>query len=59
MPLTAAQLGEALRSEPELSGFLVDAAGPWIRLEREQLEPLVTIADAAETVDAAAAADED
>lgn len=54
MPLTAAQLGEALKSEPELSGFLVDAAGPWIRLEREELDPLITIADAAETVDAAA-----
>ncbi|CAL4860710.1 SseB family protein [Microbacterium sp. MM2322] len=57
MPLTAAQLGEALKSEPELSGFLVDAAGPWIRLEREQLDALITIADAAETVDAAAEAD--
>ncbi|THE06387.1 hypothetical protein E1I21_12270 [Microbacterium oleivorans] len=57
MPLTAAQLGEALKSEPELSGFLIDAAGPWIRLEREQLDPLITIADAAETVDAAAEAD--
>jgi hypothetical protein len=58
MPLTAAQLGAALKSEPGLSGFLVDPAGPWIRLEREQLDALITIADAAETVDAADTSDD-
>lgn len=58
MPLTAARLGAALKSEPELNGFLLDPAGPWIRIERADLDPLITLADAAETVDAVAETDE-
>lgn len=59
MPLTAAQLGAALKSESGLDGFLIDPAGPWIRIERAELDALITIADAAEAVDAAADTDGD
>ncbi|MCK6081700.1 SseB family protein [Microbacterium sp. EYE_5] len=52
IPVTAAQLGAALLSEPDLSGILVDPAGPWIRIERTQLEPLI---DAARQAEAAGA----
>lgn len=41
-PVTGAQLGAALRADPELAGILVDAAGPWIRLDRAQLAPLIS-----------------
>lgn len=44
MPVTGAQLGSALLSEPGLHGILVDPAGPWIRIDRAQLEPLIAAA---------------
>lgn len=40
-PITGAQLARALRSEPELTGLVVDPAGPWIRLTRDDLAPLL------------------
>ena len=40
-PLSAAQLAGALRSDEGLSGVLVDPRGPWIRLSREDLAPLL------------------
>lgn len=44
LPITAAQLGSALASDPGLTGVLVDAAGPWIRLDRAQLAPVLAAA---------------
>lgn len=41
-PVTGAQLGAALRADPELAGILIDPAGPWIRLDRAQLAPLIS-----------------
>ncbi len=41
-PLTAAQLAGALRSDEGLSGIVIDPAGPWIRLSREDLAPLLS-----------------
>lgn len=40
-PVTGAQLGAALRADPELAGILIDPAGPWIRLNRDHLAPLM------------------
>lgn len=39
--VTGAQLGAALRADPGLAGILIDPAGPWIRLDRDQLAPLM------------------
>jgi hypothetical protein len=39
-PLTGAQLARALDGDPELSGVIVDPAGPWIRLTRDELAPI-------------------
>lgn len=39
-PLTGPQLARALDGDPELSGVIVDPAGPWIRLSREELAPV-------------------
>lgn len=44
-PLTGAQLAKALRTDAGLSGVVVDPAGPWIRLTREDLAPLLALAD--------------
>lgn len=39
-PVTAPQLARALEGDQELSGVIVDPAGPWIRLSREELGPV-------------------
>lgn len=44
-PLTAVQLATALSKDPGVSGVLVDPAGPWIRLTRADLAPLLALAD--------------
>lgn len=44
-PLTGAQLAKALKTDAGLSGVLVDPAGPWIRLTRADLAPLLALAD--------------
>jgi len=41
--IDAAQLAKALRSDTGLSGLIVDPAGPWIRLRRDQLHPLLAL----------------
>jgi hypothetical protein len=43
MPFTPAQLGRALRDHPELSGVLVDAAGPWLIVGRDALAPVLAL----------------
>lgn len=40
-PLTGAQLARALDGDTDLSGVIVDPAGPWIRLSREDLAPVL------------------
>lgn len=42
VPLTAEQLSGALQ-DPTVTGILIDPAGPWIRLERPQLQPLLAL----------------
>ena len=42
-PLTSAQLGVALRGNEELSGVIVDPRGPWIKLTREELAPVISL----------------
>jgi len=44
LPLTGAQLGKALASDAGLTGVIVDPAGPWIQLDREQLAPVIALA---------------
>lgn len=39
-PVTGPQLARALDGDPELSGVIVDPAGPWIRLSRDDLAPV-------------------
>lgn len=41
----AADLAKALLGDPGLSGVIVDAAGPWIRLNREDLAPVLALAE--------------
>jgi hypothetical protein len=43
-PMTAPQLAAALRSDAELDGVIVDPGGPWIRLSRTDLAPLIALA---------------
>lgn len=45
-PMTAAQLGAALRADEALDGAIVDAHGPWIRLSRDDLGPVIALAGA-------------
>lgn len=45
LPLTGAQLGKALTADVGLTGIVVDPGGPWIALDREQLAPVLTLAD--------------
>ncbi len=45
LPLTAAQLGKALQSDPGISGIVVDPAGPWIEITRDQLGPVIALAE--------------
>lgn len=44
-PLTAAQLAKTLRADAGISGVLVDPRGPWIRLSRDELAPVLTALD--------------
>lgn len=44
-PLTGVQLAKALMTDAGLSGIVVDPAGPWIRLTRNDLAPLLALVD--------------
>lgn len=43
-PMTAAQLAAALRADAGIDGAIVDAHGPWIRLSRDDLGPVIALA---------------
>lgn len=43
-PLTGAQLAKALDVDSGLDGVIVDPAGPWIRLTRDDLAPVLALA---------------
>lgn len=45
VPITAAQLARAVRSDEEISGVVVDPAGPWIRLTRDDLAAVLALAE--------------
>jgi hypothetical protein len=45
-PITAVQLATALAKDESLSGLLVNPGGPWIRLTRTDLAPLIALAEA-------------
>jgi hypothetical protein len=42
-PMTAEQLAGALRADAGLSGIIVDPGGPWIRLSRADLAPVLAL----------------
>lgn len=44
LSLAPEQLAAALASDPALTGVVVDAAGPWIELDRDALAPLLALA---------------
>lgn len=44
-PLTGAQLAGALRSDEAVTGIIINPQGPWIRLTRSDLAPLLALAD--------------
>lgn len=46
--ITAKSLGKALRTDEGLTGIVVNPAGPWIEIDRADLEPLFEAADAPE-----------
>ena len=48
LPFTAEQIGAVLVQQPEMSGVLVDAAGPAIAVGRDALGPVIALAPAAE-----------
>ena len=56
---SAAQLGSALRSDTEIAGIVVDPAGPWIRLDRDELTPVMDLAEPAADEQTADGADAD
>ncbi|MEV7692366.1 SseB family protein [Microbacterium sp. NPDC089189] len=41
--VSAEQLGAALRSDEGIAGVIINPAGPWIRLGRDQLAPLLAV----------------
>jgi len=43
LPLTPEQLGKTLASEPGPTGVVLDAAGPWIELDRDALAPVIAL----------------
>ncbi len=43
--MTAAQLAGALRNDEGIAGVLIDPGGPWIRLSRDDLAPILALAD--------------
>jgi hypothetical protein len=45
---SAAQLGSALRDDTGIAGIVVDPAGPWIRLDRADLAPVLALPEPAE-----------
>jgi hypothetical protein len=45
LPLAAKGLGKLLRDHPEVGGVLVDPAGPLMTLTREELAPLIALAE--------------
>ncbi|MEV5072478.1 SseB family protein [Microbacterium sp. LMI12-1-1.1] len=44
-PITSAQLSRALRGDAAITGVVVDPAGPWIRLTRDDLAPVLALTD--------------
>ncbi|TQJ29616.1 SseB family protein [Microbacterium sp. SLBN-146] len=44
-PVTSAQLAAALRQDEGLSGVIIDPRGPWIRLSRDDLAPVLALAE--------------
>lgn len=44
-PLTAERLAAALRADEGLSGILIDPKGPWMRLTRTALAPVLALAE--------------
>lgn len=48
LPFSGEQIGKVLATHPEMTGVLVDAAGPTIAVSREALGALIILADAAE-----------
>lgn len=59
MPFSPAQLGQALRGDTGIAGIVVDPAGPWLRVNREQLSAVMALPEpeAPESTDAAAESD--
>lgn len=45
MPYAVANLARALRDHPEIDGVLIDPGAPWIRLGRDSLAPLLSLAE--------------
>lgn len=44
LPIRTAQLSKALATDDGLTGILIDPAGPWIRLGRDELAPVIALA---------------
>jgi hypothetical protein len=44
LPLSGEQLAKALAADPAISGVVVDPAGPWIELDRDDLAPVLALA---------------
>jgi hypothetical protein len=53
LPLSAAKIGQVLRDHEAVGGIILDPAGPLITLTREELAPVIALADDADKTDAA------
>jgi hypothetical protein len=53
LPLSAAKIGQVLRDHDAVGGIILDPAGPLITLTREELAPVMALADEADSTDVA------
>ena len=45
MPITMDRIAKMLREHPQLGGLLIDPAGPLMTLTREELAPVIALAE--------------
>lgn len=52
LPLPVAKIGQILRDHSEIGGIIIDPAGPLMTLTRDELAPVIALADEADRLDA-------
>lgn len=57
LPFSGEQLGKVLLAQPELTGVMVDPAGPSILVRRDALGPVLAVAEAAQAAEGGSSGD--